>query len=39
MTPQQIERILLALEGIERELKRFNDEGLVIINDAGINEN
>lgn len=39
MSPKELERIIVALEGIERELKRINDEGMVIINDAGINEN
>lgn len=39
MNPNDLQRIIAALEGIERELKRFNDEGLVVINDTGINEN
>lgn len=36
---QVLLRIAKALEGINTELMRMNDVGLVIINDVGANEN
>lgn len=32
-------RLVVAMEGVHFQLARINDEGLVVINDAGMNEN
>lgn len=32
-------RIAVALEGIQEQVRRLNDEGIVLMGDAGINEN
>ncbi len=38
-TLELLTRLVEAFEGMNIQLERINDEGIVILNDAGMNEN